>query len=205
MEARTCSTSGCSRAPRSELAPNPGPESRAIVACLFDLGLRRAERCDLDRVGRRGRPGGPPRGRATHCDLDSREGPDGEGADDPPQPDRGRPGRVDRGPRQRTRPALPSPRRSQAGPGRSTLRGIGPPDHPPIGQGRRLAPGRSPPWLTTQRGDIGPRCWPRSPRRRRFTRHRSLEMVLRYDDMRRDVAGEIARDLAGRRDQGREV
>ena len=40
---------------------------------------------------------------------------------------------------------------------------------------------------------------------RRFTRHRSLEMVLRYDDMRRDVAGEIARDLAGRRDQGREV
>ena len=32
-----------------------------------------------------------------------------------------------------------------------------------------------------------------------------LEMVLRYDDMRRDVAGEIARDLAGRRDQGREV
>ena len=40
---------------------------------------------------------------------------------------------------------------------------------------------------------------------RRFTRHRSLEVVLRYDDMRRDVAGEIARDLAGRRDQGREV
>ena len=39
---------------------------------------------------------------------------------------------------------------------------------------------------------------------RRFTRHRSLEMVLRYDDMRRDVAGEIACDLAGRRDQGRD-
>ena len=31
-----------------------------------------------------------------------------------------------------------------------------------------------------------------------------LKWLLRYDDMRRDVAGEIARDLAGRRDQGRE-
>ena len=38
---------------------------------------------------------------------------------------------------------------------------------------------------------------------RKFTRHRSLEMVLKYDDMRRDVAGEIARDLADRRDDGR--
>jgi integrase/recombinase XerC len=37
---------------------------------------------------------------------------------------------------------------------------------------------------------------------RKFTRHRSLEMVLRYDDARRDVAGEIAKDLAGRRDDG---
>jgi integrase/recombinase XerC len=37
---------------------------------------------------------------------------------------------------------------------------------------------------------------------RKFTRHRSLEMVLRYDDARRDVAGEIAKDLAGRRDNG---
>ena len=53
----------------------------------------------------------------------------------------------------------------QAGPGRSTLRGIGPPDRAPVGQGRGLAPGRSPPWLATQRGNIGPRCWPRSPRR----------------------------------------
>jgi integrase len=33
---------------------------------------------------------------------------------------------------------------------------------------------------------------------RRFTSHRSLEMVLRYDVMRRNIAGEIARDLAGR-------
>ena len=34
---------------------------------------------------------------------------------------------------------------------------------------------------------------------RHFTRHRSPETVLRYDDVRRNVAGEIARDLAGRR------
>jgi integrase len=38
---------------------------------------------------------------------------------------------------------------------------------------------------------------------RKFTRHRSLEMVLKYDDQRRDVAGEIARDLADRRDDCR--
>jgi integrase/recombinase XerC len=37
---------------------------------------------------------------------------------------------------------------------------------------------------------------------RKFTRHRSLEMVLRYDDQRRDVAGEIAQDLADRRNEG---
>ena len=136
---------------------------RAILACLFDLGLRRAELCNLDRVDVEGpgpRSGGPPR-----RDLDSRERPDRERAHDPARSNGRRPGRVDRGPRQRTRPALPSPRRSQAGPGRSTLRGIGPPDRSPVGQGRRLAPGRSPPWLATQRGNIGPRCWPRSPRR----------------------------------------
>jgi integrase/recombinase XerC len=37
---------------------------------------------------------------------------------------------------------------------------------------------------------------------RRFTRHRSLEMVLKYDDQRRDVAGEIARGLSGLREAG---
>ncbi|HZW32981.1 MAG TPA: tyrosine-type recombinase/integrase [Isosphaeraceae bacterium] len=40
---------------------------------------------------------------------------------------------------------------------------------------------------------------------RRFTRHRSLEMVLRYDDQRRDVAGEIARGLSGLREAGSPV
>ena len=185
----------------------PGP-CRHKNACMLIRSRVATRRAMQPRSGgRRGRTGGNPACGvgAPRGDLDSGERPDRERAHDPARSNGRRPGRVDRGPRQRIRPALPSPRRSQAGPGRSTLRGIGPPDRARVGQGRGVAPGRSPHGLrhsaATSALDAG-----RDLRDvRRFTRHRSLEMVLRYDDMRRDVAGEIARDLAGRRDQGREV
>ena len=52
---------------------------RAILACLFDLGLRRAELCNLDRTDIEAGPGEPRLGvAAPRRDLDSGERPDRE-------------------------------------------------------------------------------------------------------------------------------
>jgi len=172
---------------------------RAILACLFDLGLRRAELCNLDRE-------------------DVEAGPDG------------RPAAVwirGKGRTEKERMTLPDQtaaalvewieaRANEPSPFFYRLDGPKPaPDVRLSGESvrrivRRLGKAAGLPRDVRPHGlrhsaatsalDAG-----RDLRDvRRFTRHRSLEMVLRYDDMRRDVAGEIARDLAGRRDQGRD-
>ena len=172
---------------------------RAIFACLFDLGLRRAELCNLDRA-------------------DIEAGPDG------------RPVAVwvrGKGRLEKERLTLPDPtaaalvqwneaRGNATGPLFHRL------DGPKLDPEVRLS-GESVRRIIRRLGkaaglprDVRPHGLRHSAATsaldagrdlrdvRRFTRHRSLEMVLRYDDMRRDVAGEIARDLAGRRDPGRE-
>jgi integrase/recombinase XerC len=172
---------------------------RAILACLFDLGLRRAELCNLDRA-------------------DVEPGPDG------------RPAALwvrGQGHVEKERLTIPGPtaaaliewvERRGDGPGPLFHRLDGPKPDPEdrlSGESvrriiRRLGESAGLTW------DVRPHCLRHSAATsaldasrdildvQRFTRHRSLEMVLRYDDIRRDVAGEIARDLAGRRDQGRE-
>ena len=180
---------------------------RAILACLFDLGLRRAELCNLDRVDVEAGPGGTPLAGS------------------------GRPAAIwirGKGRTEKERMTLPDQtaaalvewieaRGNESGPLFHRLDGPKPaPDVRLSGESvRRIVRG-----LGKAAGlprDVRPHGLRHSAATsaldagrdlrdvRRFTRHRSLEMVLRYDDMRRDVAGEIARDLAGRRDQGREV
>ena len=180
---------------------------RAILACLFDLGLRRAELCNLDRSDVEAGPGGTPLAGS------------------------GRPAAVwirGKGRTEKERMTLPDQtaaalvewieaRGNESGPLFHRLDGPKPaPDVRLSGESvRRIVRG-----LGKAAGlprDVRPHGLRHSAATsaldagrdlrdvRRFTRHRSLEMVLRYDDMRRDVAGEIARDLAGRRDQGREV
>ena len=175
---------------------------RAILACLFDLGLRRAELCNLDRT-------------------DIEAGPEPAGGVFRPVAIwiRGK-GRTEK-----ERMTLPDQtaaalvewieaRGDEPGPFFHRLDGPKPaPDVRLSGESvrrivRRLGKAAGLPRDVRPHGlrhsaatsalDAG-----RDLRDvRRFTRHRSLEMVLRYDDMRRDVAGEIARDLAGRRDRG---
>ena len=158
---------------------------RAILARSFDLGLRRAELCNLDRTDIEAGPDG----RLAAVWIRGKGRTEKE-SHDPARSNGRRPGRVDRGPRQRIRPALPSPRRSQAGPGRSTLRGIGPPDRRQGWARPRHGPG------TSSHGS------------RHSAEHRPSMLAaisatsgaslatalsrwyLRYDDMRRDVAGE---------------
>jgi integrase/recombinase XerC len=168
--------------------------NRAILACLFDLGLRRAELCNLDRpdieAGPDGRPAAlwirgkgrtekermtlPAQTAATLVDWIERRG------DDP-------------GPLFR-RLDGPNPARDVRLSGESVRRIVR-----QLGKAAGLPRDVRPHGLrhssATAALDSG-----RDVRDvRRFTRHRSLEMVLRYDDMRRDVAGEIASDLARRR------
>jgi integrase/recombinase XerC len=170
---------------------------RAILACLFDLGLRRAELCNLDREDIEAGPDGKPaalwvRGKGR-SERERMTLPDQTAAalvdwlerrgDEPgplfhrldgPKPDPG------------VRLSGESVRR--------TVRRLG----KAAGLPRDIRPHGLRHSAATSALDAG-----RDLRDvRRFTRHRSLEMVLRYDDMRRDVAGEIARDLAGRREQG---
>jgi integrase/recombinase XerC len=173
---------------------------RAILVCLFDLGLRRAELCNLDLADVEAEPDGRPvavwiRGkgrsekeRMTLPDQTSSalvEWIDRRGDEpgpffhrlDAPKPD-------------------PDVRLSGESV-RRIVRRLG----KAAGLPRDVRPHGLRHSAATSALDAG-----RDLRDvRRFTRHRSLEMVLRYDDMRRDVAGEIARDLAGRRDQGRET
>ena len=177
---------------------------RAILVCLFDLGLRRAELCNLDRSDVEAGPGGTPLAGS------------------------GRPAAIwirGKGRTEKERMTLPDPtaaalvewieaRGNESGPLFHRLDGPKPtPDVRLSGESvRRIVRG-----LGKAAGlprDVRPHGLRHSAATsaldagrdlrdvRRFTRHRSLEMVLRYDDMRRDVAGEIARDLADRRDQG---
>jgi len=187
--------------------------NRAILVCLFDLGLRRAELCNLDLADVEAGPGGFPT-----VPVGAR--PTGSG----------RPVAVwirGKGRTEKERMTLPDQtaaalvewieaRGNEPGPFFHRLDGPKPaPDVRLSGESirrivRRLGKSAGLPRDVRPHGlrhsaatsalDAG-----RDLRDvRRFTRHRSLEMVLRYDDMRRDVAGEIARDLAGRRDQGRD-
>jgi integrase/recombinase XerC len=170
---------------------------RAILACLFDLGLRRAELCNLDRT-----------------DVEA-------GSD-------GRPAALwirGKGRAEKERVTLPDPtavalvewierRGDEPGPLFHRLDGPKPdPEFRLSGESVRRIVRRVSKAAGLPR-DVRPHGLRHSAATaaldagrdvrdvRRFTRHRSLEMVLRYDDMRRDVAGEIARDLAGRRDRG---
>lgn len=180
--------------------------NRAILACLFDLGLRRAELCSLDLADVEAGPGGTPQGS-------------------------GRPAAIwirGKGRTEKERMTLPDPtaaalvgwteaRGNEPGPLFHRLDGSKPaPDVRLSGESVRRIVCRLGKTAGLPR-DVRPHGLRHSAATsaldagrdlrdvRRFTRHRSLEMVLRYDDMRRDVAGEIARDLAGRRDQGRET
>ncbi len=179
---------------------------RAILACLFDLGLRRAELCNLDRADVEAGPGGTPlagSGRPAAIWIRGKGRTEKERMTLPDQTAaalvewieaRGNePGplfhRLD------GRPLDPDVRLSGESV-RRIVRRLG----KAAGLPRDVRPHGLRHSAATSALDAG-----RDLRDvRRFTRHRSLEMVLRYDDMRRDVAGEIARDLAGRRDQGRE-
>jgi integrase/recombinase XerC len=171
--------------------------NRAILACLFDLGLRRAELCNLDQADVEAGLDGCPAALWTrgngHTEKLRVTLPDqtatalvewvwsrGDGPGplfhrlDGPQPD-------------------PTVRLSGESV-RRIVRRLG----KVAGLPREVRPHGLRHAAATSALDAG-----RDVRDvRRFTRHRSLEMVLRYDDARRDVAGEIARDLAGRRDQG---
>ena len=91
--------------------------------------------------------------------LDSGKRPDRKRAHDPSRSNGRRPGRVNRGPRQRTGPALPSSRRSQVGPGEAIARDdppalahLRPPARPPCDDRR---PGRSDPTSATGRAPAG--------------------------------------------------
>jgi len=176
---------------------------RAILACLFDLGLRRAELCNLDRA-----------------DVEADSGGTTFAASGLPAAlwIRGK-GRAEK-----ERVTLPGPtgaalvewierRGNELGPLFHRL------DGHPLDPDVRLS-GESVRRIVRRLGkaaglprDVRPHGLRHSAATsaldagrdlrevRRFTRHCSLEMVLRYDDMRRDVAGDIARDLASRRDQ----
>jgi len=176
---------------------------RAILACLFDRGLRRAELCYLDRSDIEAGPGGTQSagsGRPVAIWIRGKGRTEKERMTLPDQ----------------TAAALVEwieARGDEPGPFFDRLDGPKPaPDVRLSGESvRRIVR-----LLGKSAGlprDVRPHGLRHSAAKsaldagrdlrdvRRFTRHRSLEMVLRYDDMRRDVAGEIARDLAGRRDQ----
>jgi integrase/recombinase XerC len=169
-----------------------------VLALLFDLGLRRAERCGIDRAVVEPGPAGPAavwirgKGRAERERLTLP------------------------GPTARALAAWIEARGDRPGPLVHRLDGVG-------GEPGRLS-GESVRRIVRRLGEAAGLSRPIRPHGlrhsaatsaldagrdvrdvRKFTRHRSLEMVLRYDDRRRDVAGEIARGLADRRDDGRDA
>jgi integrase/recombinase XerC len=173
----------------------PGPRrDRCVVAMLFDLGLRRGELCSLDLADVEASPAGPAavwiRGKGRS---------------------------------EKERLTLPAPtaatlavwleaRGDHPGPLVHRLDGVG-----ALG---RLS-GESIRRIIRRLGEAAGLTRPLRPHGlrhsaatlaldagrdvrevRKFTRHRSLEMVLKYDDLRRDVGGEIARNLAEQRGEG---
>ncbi|HZW32116.1 MAG TPA: tyrosine-type recombinase/integrase [Isosphaeraceae bacterium] len=177
-------------------ARGDGPRARrdrCMLALLFDLGLRRAELCAIDLADVEPGPAGPAavwvrgKGRAEKERL-TLPGPTAAAVAGWLQARGDRPGplvhRLDG----------PEPGRLSGECVRLIVRRLG----DAAGLGRPLRPHGLRHAAATSALDAG-----RDVRSvRKFTRHRSLEMVLRYDDQRRDVAGEIARDLAARRDDG---
>jgi integrase/recombinase XerC len=181
------------------VARGDGPRQcrdRAIVAMLFDLGLRRGELCALELADVEAGPAGPVavwilgkgRGEKERITL-----PEATAAalaawlavrGDRPGPVVHRLDGVETDPA--TRLSGESVRRIIGRLGRAA------------GLSRPLRPHGLRHSAATTALDAG-----RDVREvRRFTRHRSLEMVLRYDDLRRDIAGEIARGLSGLREAG---
>jgi integrase/recombinase XerC len=179
---------------------------RAILACLFDLGLRRAELCSFDLADVEAGPGGTPQAGSWRPVAVWIRGKGRTEKERMTLPDQTAAALVEWVEARGNEPGPffhrldgPKPARDVRLSGESVrriVRRLG----KAAGLPRDVRPHGLRHSAATSALDAG-----RDLRDvRRFTRHRSLEMVLRYDDMRRDVAGEIARDLAGCRDQGRE-
>jgi integrase/recombinase XerC len=169
---------------------------RCVLALLFDLGLRRAELCGIDLVDVESGPAGPAavwirgKGRSEKERL-TLPGPTAAALGAWLEARGDRPG-----------PLVHRLDGTEAQPGRLSgecvrriVRRLG----EAAGLARPLRPHGLRHSAATSALDAG-----RDVREvRKFTRHRSLEMVLKYDDARHDVAGEIAKDLADRRGDGR--
>ncbi len=181
--------------PRPAATARRPRRDRAILALLFDLGLRRAEFCGLDLADVEPAADGSPAAVA-----DRRQGPARAATAHPARGD-------GRGPWRR------GSRRGATTRGRVFHRLDGPdPDRRSASRANRCG-GSSGAWA--RRPSVGRVVRPHGLRHaaitaaldagkdvrivQKFSRHKTLDMVLKYDDERGDIAGEVAGLLSRRR------